>query len=154
MDAIKQLAAKLIELNLLLSSAESCTGGGIGHICTALPGSSAWYKGGVIAYSNDLKINLLKVPENTLHTQGAVSEQVAYFMAQGAAEIMESDIAIATTGIAGPEGDTEDKPVGTVCFGWYIARKVHTETIYLTGDRGQIRQQSIEHSLQGLIQLI
>ena len=154
MDAIKQLAAKLIELNLQLSSAESCTGGGIGHMCTALPGSSAWYKGGVIAYSNELKTNLLNVPEDILHAQGAVSEQVAHCMAQGAAEVMNSDIAISTTGIAGPEGGTEDKPVGTVCFGWAIAEKVHTETIYLTGDREQIRQQSIEHSLQRLIQLI
>src|SRR5690606_38442652 len=116
----------LIYHKLRLSTAESCTGGQIGHLLTSIPGSSKAYEGGVIAYSNSIKINSLGVPEETIKRFGAVSEATVIAMAEGAKKKFKTDYAIATTGIAGPGGGSKEKPVGTVWVG--VAGKTKTVT--------------------------
>lgn len=104
----------LTQLNQTLAVAESCTGGNIAHFITSNPGSSAYFKGGIVAYSNDVKVKLLGVPSETIEKEGAVSQQVAEAMANGARKSLGADYAVSTTGIAGPDGGSEEKPVGTV----------------------------------------
>jgi nicotinamide-nucleotide amidase len=108
------LGRMLVELNQTLAVAESCTGGNMAHFLTSNPGSSAYFKGGVVAYSNEIKNKLLNVPVDVIEAFGAVSQQVAEAMATGARKALDADFAVATTGIAGPDGGTEEKPVGTV----------------------------------------
>jgi nicotinamide-nucleotide amidase len=108
------LGCMLIDRNETVAAAESCTGGYIAHNITSVPGSSAWFKGSVVAYSNELKVNLLGVNPVSIDSFGAVSEQVVCQMAEGARTEMNSDYAIATSGIAGPDGGSDEKPVGTV----------------------------------------
>jgi len=144
------LAEKLISANLSLSTAESC--GGIGHVLTSVSGSSNWYLGGVVAYSNSLKSRLLNVPQETLEQYGAVDEEVARLMALGVSKATGSDLAISTTGIAGPGGGNADKPVGTVCFGWLVSGSVQTETALFKGDRESVRTQSTHHAINRLIE--
>jgi nicotinamide-nucleotide amidase len=105
----------LLERKLTFSTAESCTGGNIAHLITSVPGSSRYYKGSVVAYDNKVKENILGVPGEVISKNGAVSEEVARLMAEGARRIMETDYAVATTGIAGPDGGTDTKPVGMIC---------------------------------------
>lgn len=149
------LSEKLTAKSLTLGSAESCTGGGIGYLFTSLSGSSNWYKGGVIAYSNNLKINLLNVLPEEIECHGAVSEHVARSMAIGVAHAVNTDIAVSTTGIAGPSGGSIEKPVGTVCFGWVVPDgNVTSETVCFDGDRESIREQSIVYTVKKLIKLL
>ena len=110
----KELSDKFWKEGLTLATAESCTAGNIAAVITAIPGSSHFYKGGIVAYSDEVKINLLGVNPETLEKQGAVSEETVIEMVQGAMKTMNSDCAVATSGIAGPTGGTPDKPVGTV----------------------------------------
>jgi nicotinamide-nucleotide amidase len=104
----------LMQLNRTMAVAESCTGGNIAHYITSNPGSSAYFKGGIVAYSNDVKVKLLGVPAGIIEKEGAVSQQVAEAMAIGARKSLGADYAVSTTGIAGPDGGSEEKPVGTV----------------------------------------
>jgi nicotinamide-nucleotide amidase len=104
----------LVEKGQSLAVAESCTGGYISHLITSVPGSSGWFKGGVTAYSNQIKQNLLGVSAELLEQHGAVSEHIVYEMAEGVRRKMNTDFSVATSGIAGPTGGTEEKPVGTV----------------------------------------
>lgn len=113
----RQLGGLLLAKHLTLATAESCTGGLIGGALTSVPGSSAWYVGGVVAYSNRLKTALLGVPEDVLARHGAVSPQTARAMAQGILERTGADLAVSVTGIAGPGGGTPSKPVGLVYIG-------------------------------------
>ncbi|RJR19665.1 MAG: competence/damage-inducible protein A [Desulfobacteraceae bacterium] len=129
----------LAEKSLTISVAESCTGGLIGHRITSVPGSSAYFLGGVIAYSNKVKTLLLGVSEETLATFGAVSGQTAAQMAKGARELMQSDIGLAVTGIAGPEGGTDEKPVGTVHIGLSARDNTYCGMYRFSGGREQIR---------------
>lgn len=113
---------------MTLTTAESCTGGGVAALITSVPGSSEYFKGGIVAYSNDIKINLLCVSPNTLKKYGAVSQETVIEMAQGVMKSMKSDCAIATSGIAGPGGGSIQKPVGTIwiavaCNGKVITKK-------------------------------
>lgn len=151
---VKQLAKLLEEKGLTLSTAESCTGGGIGSWLTSLPGSSAWYLGGYICYSDAAKIRDLSVKPESIKEYGAVSEEVAAEMAIGAAKNMKSDLAISVTGIAGPAGGTEEKPVGTVCFGWQVKDKIHTEINLFSGDRADVQRQSIQRALIVITELL
>jgi nicotinamide-nucleotide amidase len=151
---VEQLAQRLLRCEYQLSTAESCTGGGIGYRLTAVPGSSLWYLGGYITYSNQAKIRDIGVKPKTLETYGAVSEQVAIEMALGCAKTSGSDLAISVTGIAGPEGGSRDKPVGTVCFGWVLRGQSVSETIFFDGDRETVRVQTIRHALEGMIKLL
>jgi nicotinamide-nucleotide amidase len=118
-DLPKSCGKILQEKKLTVATAESCTGGLIGSLITDVPGSSAWYRGSIVAYHNELKTRLLNVPESTLAGYGAVSKETALIMAKSAAESLDADIGLATTGIAGPGGGSEEKPVGLVWFGYY-----------------------------------
>ena len=154
-----QLGAALKARNHTLAMAESCTGGMASQYITAIAGSSTWFDRGFITYSNQAKIDMLDVSESTLETYGAVSEQIAAEMAMGALINSQASIASSITGIAGPDGGTQNKPVGTVCFAF--AFKNHTkhvsETIrhtqYFDGDRDAVRKQSVEYTLKQLLML-
>jgi nicotinamide-nucleotide amidase len=143
--------ADLIDAERRLVTAESCTGGWIGKVLTDVAGSSGWYLGGVVAYSNGLKQSLLGVHTSTLAEHGAVSEACAREMAIGALETLGGHIAIAVTGIAGPDGGQPGKPVGTVWFGWAwrtgdeIETRVALETF--AGDRDAVRRQTVQRAL-------
>lgn len=116
-NLIGNLSKKLMAWNMLLGTAESCTGGLIGAMCTQVEGSSRWFGGGVIAYADSVKKSLLGVPPDVLETHGAVSLPVVRAMAEGALKALGVDVSVAVSGIAGPGGGSEAKPVGTVCFG-------------------------------------
>jgi nicotinamide-nucleotide amidase len=140
----------LLENGQTLAVAESCTGGYISHLITSVAGSSGWYKGGVTTYSNEMKQNLLGVSEDSLHKYGAVSEQVVCEMAEGARKNLSADFAVATSGIAGPTGGTEEKPVGTVWIAIATPGKTISEK-YIFGDN---RERNIIRSSQTALQLL
>lgn len=153
-----QLAIKvgnrLREVRLYLTTAESCTGGGIASAITDVSGSSAWFDRGFVSYSNMAKTEMLGVPPALIDRYGAVSEQTARAMAEGALRHSRAQIALSVTGIAGPGGGTEEKPVGTVCFGWAVHHTSKTETRRFKGERDAVRQQTIEHALRELLNFI
>jgi nicotinamide-nucleotide amidase len=136
---------------LVLATAESCTGGGVAQAITEIAGSSAWFDRGFVTYSNASKITLLDVPASVLDTHGAVSTETAAAMSKGALRNSDAGIALSTTGIAGPDGGTPDKPVGTVCFGWAQGEKLMVERVLFSGDRHAVRVQTVEHALRGLL---
>ncbi|MCF8081898.1 MAG: competence/damage-inducible protein A [Deltaproteobacteria bacterium] len=137
----------LVQKEMTLSVAESCTGGLIGHRLTNVPGSSQYYQGGVVSYSNRLKTALLGVNEETLKRHGAVSAKTAKEMAQGVRRQTGSHLGLATTGIAGPEGGTREKPVGTVYIGLCRGEEALSTGYRFSGDRQQIKQQSATMAL-------
>ena len=137
---------------LALATAESCTGGLVAGAITDVAGSSGWFDRGFVTYSNDAKTGMLGVRAETLAAHGAVSEAVAAEMAAGALAHSPADLAVAVTGVAGPDGGTPAKPVGTVCFAW--ARRGHavaTATHRLPGDRAAVRAATVRVALQGLL---
>lgn len=135
-----------------LSVAESCTGGWLAQVVTSIAGSSQWFDCGFIVYSNESKIKLLQVQQKTLEQFGAVSEDAAKEMAQGALRNASAHISLAITGIAGPGGGTDEKPIGTVCFAIYLKNgTVITHTHHFSGNREQIRKQSVVYALQLLL---
>jgi nicotinamide-nucleotide amidase len=152
-----KVGAYLLDSERRLVTAESCTGGWIGKVLTDVPGSSRWYLGGAVSYSNTLKQSLLGVLPSTLARHGAVSGETAREMAIGALETLGGHIAIAVTGIAGPDGAQPDKPVGTVWFGWAwhagdaIETRLQIETF--AGDREAVRRQSVARALTELLTL-
>lgn len=152
-----QVGAHLIDAERRLVTAESCTGGWIGKVLTDIPGSSDFYLGGVISYSNTLKQTLLGVLPSTLARHGAVSEAAVQEMAIGALETLGGHVAIAVTGIAGPEGAQPDKPVGTVWFGWAWRRDDEIETRValetFAGDREAVRRQAITRALSEILEV-
>jgi len=158
MDDLTQLAAKvgalLTEKNLLLATAESCTGGGVAHAVTEISGSSNWFECGFITYSNSSKSELLDISPALIAQHGSVSEEIAAAMAEGALANCEAHVALSTTGIAGPLGAVPGKPVGTICFAWSMNGKTHTERLLLSGDRVSVRQQTVAHALKGLLQFL
>jgi nicotinamide-nucleotide amidase len=146
------LADRLTALGWMMATAESCTGGLIAAQCTDLPGSSRWFDRGLVTYSNAAKTELLGVDAALIETHGAVSEVVARAMALGAVYRTCARASVSITGIAGPDGGSDAKPVGTVWFGWCIDGLVYSECQLFTGDRQQVRQASSKHALQGLMQ--
>ena len=148
------LGDKLLAKGWTISCAESCTGGGVGYAITAIPGSSGWFKQGFITYSNEAKQQLLAVSAHTLNNFGAVSEQTVQAMALGAAKAADAQVTIAVSGIAGPDGGTPDKPVGTVWFGFYIDGQVLAVTQLFKGTRQQVRLKAIEFALARVIRLL
>ena len=150
----QRLLNLLRKKHLTLASAESCTGGMVSSFLTSISGSSDVYSGGIVSYTNQVKNRILGVTESTLQKYGAVSEQCAGEMAAGAARQIQTEVAFSVTGIAGPGGGTKLKPVGTVCFGFFIKGKVITETCRFTGDRNDIRQQSVQHVVERLLELV
>ena len=139
---------------LLLATAESCTGGGVAQAVTDIPGSSAWFERGFVTYSNGAKSGMLGVPAELIAAHGAVSEEVAAAMAQGTLAHSEAQVAVSTTGIAGPTGGVPGKPVGTVCFGWAMDGRVQTQRLVFAGDRQAVREQAVAHALRELLRFI
>ena len=146
----KELSDKFWKEGLTLATAESCTAGNIAAMITAIPGSSHFYKGGIIAYSDEVKKNLLGVNPETLEKHGAVSEEVVIEMAKGAMKSMNSDCGVATSGIAGPTGGTPDKPVGTVWIAVAMGEKIMT--MKANGDEG--RNKNIENATLYALQML
>lgn len=138
----------------MLATAESCTGGLIAGACTDLAGSSAWLERGFVTYSNAAKTQMLGVDAALMAQHGAVSEPVARAMAQGALAHAQAQVALAVTGVAGPGGGSVDKPVGTVWFAWSVDGHLVSEMQHFSGDRAAVRQATVRHSLQRLLELL
>ena len=158
-EELRQLATELGERltarGWMLATAESCTGGWVGQLVTALPGSSHWFERGFITYANTAKVEMLGVSEATLGAHGAVSEETAAAMAAGALARSHAQATLAITGIAGPGGGTPQKPVGLVCYGWALQDgTVMSSTCRLDGDREEIRSRAVAAALRGLIELL
>jgi nicotinamide-nucleotide amidase len=148
----QQLGEILCKKNAKITTAESCTGGAISEAITSVSGSSQWFEFGFVTYANSAKRQLLGVSEETLEQYGAVSEQVVKQMAQGAIKQSEADYAIAVSGVAGPDGGTEEKPVGTVWVCWQTPSQIWTHKLVLSGDRQAVRTEAVKKSLQQLLQ--
>jgi nicotinamide-nucleotide amidase len=144
------LGQKLRASSLSLSTAESCTGGLVGKLLTDLPGSSDYYRGGVVCYSNDLKIGLLGVQEKTLAEHGAVSQEVALEMARGVRVVTQSDLGLSVTGVAGPGGGTPEKPVGLIYVGLAAPGQVQVKRLTFAGDRDIIRLRTARFAMDWL----
>jgi nicotinamide-nucleotide amidase len=149
------VGSKLKAKGLMLATAESCTGGWVAQAVTVIAGSSEWFERGFVTYSNAAKMEMLRVKADTLRTHGAVSEQTAGEMAAGALARSRAQVAVAITGIAGPDGGSAEKPVGTVCFAWAMkSGAVSAETRQFKGDRESVRRQSVLAALQGILKLL
>jgi nicotinamide-nucleotide amidase len=135
-------------------TAESCTGGWIAQSITQTPGSSAWFERGFIAYSNQAKQQMLGVKADTLNAYGAVSKQVAMEMAKGALSNSLADISVSVTGIAGPDGGTDEKPIGTVWIGHAFADNIAASLYHFKGDRHAIREQAVVKALETIIIMV
>jgi nicotinamide-nucleotide amidase len=150
-----QVGLALKSHGLMLATAESCTGGGVAQAVTEIAGSSAWFERGFVTYSNLSKQEMLGVAEATLIQYGAVSEAVVREMVAGSLRNSGAQVALSVSGIAGPDGGTPDKPVGTVWFAWGIAGEIiQTQRLQIAGDRAQVRQHSVRIALQGVIDLL
>lgn len=148
----QRLGAYLEAKHFTVTTAESCTGGGVAHAITAVPGSSHWFEAGWITYSNKVKTELLGVDASLIETKGAVSAEVVAAMATGALAASDAHCAIAISGVAGPDGGTDDKPVGTVWIAWLAkGQAVRAEECRFSGGREAIRQQTIPVALEGLL---
>lgn len=151
----QQLGVALSRHRLMLVTAESCTGGGIAAAVTAVAGSSGWFERGFVTYSNAAKRELLDVQEATLLAHGAVSEPVVREMVAGALRHSSAQVAVAVSGIAGPDGGSPDKPVGTVCLAWGGAvAPLCSETRCFQGDRAAVRRQAVMAALTGVIEFV
>ena len=154
MKEITQLAAELGRrlrvLNAHVTAAESCTGGGISEAITRIPGSSAWFEAGYVTYSNRQKTLQLNVPEVLFETAGAVSREVVEAMVRGAQEKSQARFAVAVSGVAGPDGGSPRKPVGTVWLAWGVGERVFSELQHFAGDRDEVRRQTVRAALEGL----
>jgi len=151
---VAQIADLLQKKQWMLAAAESCTGGLISAACTDLAGSSAWFERGFVSYSNDAKTELLGVDAALIARHGAVSEEVARAMVQGALAHAHAQVAVAVTGVAGPSGGSAAKPVGTVWFGWATPAGVVSEMRCFAGDRAAVRAATVRHALQRLVSLL
>ena len=136
-----------------LATAESLTGGGIGQTITSVSGASAVFAGGVISYTTAVKHAVLGVPRETLNTCGAVSAPVAKAMAEGARRVIGADVAVAVTGLAGPDGDEFGNPVGTVFIGYADEHTAFAREYHFSGDRAQVREQTIEAALALVLEI-
>lgn len=136
----------------MLAIAESCTGGWLGQAVTMVPGSSNWFDRGFVTYTNDAKRELLGVHDETLARFGAVSEQAAREMAQGALARSRARLAVAVSGVAGPDGGTADKPVGTVWIAWALGEDVMALRFGFSGDRDAVRRQAVIAALSGIVE--
>lgn len=151
-ELARQLGLLLGELGLRVTTAESCTGGGIAEAITRIPGSSAWFEAGYITYSNAQKVVQLQVPPALLQEVGAVSGEVVEAMVAGACLHSGAACGVAVSGIAGPEGGTPEKPVGTVWIAWQVNGQRDSRCMHFSGDRQAVRQQTVEMTLDGLLQ--
>lgn len=149
---IAAVSSRLLARRWRMATAESCTGGWVAKCCTDRPGSSAWFDRGYITYSYESKVELLAVEPELIVRHGAVSEVVARQMAVGACRSPHVQAALSITGIAGPDGGTADKPVGTVWFAWHADRGLpRTECRHFKGDRNSIRSATVMYALRGMV---
>jgi len=153
-DLARQLSEALLLRKWLLATAESCTGGMVSATLTDIAGSSAWFDCGFVTYSNQAKMNLLGVSEKTLQRYGAVSEETAKEMAQGALKNSQANISVSITGIAGPSGGSPEKPVGTVCFAFSTSNQTFQQTQFYNGNRQDIRAQAVIFALSELVNVL
>lgn len=155
-EIVQQLADRLLDKKLILSTAESCTGGGISQALTALAGSSAWFDSGFVTYSYEAKQQMLNVPAALLAADGpgAVSEPVVLAMTAGAIANSRANLAVAVSGIAGPDGGSKEKPVGTVWIAWQWEDKSLARCFSFSGDREAVRQATVRAALEGCLLLI
>lgn len=151
-NEIERLANLLESKGLYLATAESCTGGLIAKVCTDRSGSSAWFESGYVTYSNQSKQRMLGVRAETLAQFGAVSDAVVEEMALGASIKTGAALTVAVSGIAGPDGGTDEKPVGTVWIGWSLNGVVSSQCFHFQGDRESVRWQAVEAAVTGLIE--
>ena len=149
-----ELGARLLAAREQVSTAESCTGGGIAEAITRIPGSSAWFEAGYVTYSNAQKNKLLGVAEDLFGTVGAVSREVVEAMVRGAQAASGARYAVAVSGVAGPDGGSPDKPVGTVWLAWGDGGQLFSRRRQFVGDRAQVRRQTVEAALEGLLHLL
>lgn len=150
--AAARLGNALRQLGLRVTTAESCTGGGIAEAITRVSGSSGWFDTGFVTYANHSKMRWVGVSEADLAQFGAVSEPVVRAMAEGALEAADADLAVAVSGIAGPDGGTPEKPVGTVWFAWAVRDQgTISQCRRIQGNRRDVRAQTVLHGMQGLI---
>ena len=148
----ERLGRQLLNQHASVSTAESCTGGGIAEAITRIAGSSAWFEVGFVTYSNRQKMRVLQVADSDLQRDGAVSQSVVESMALGAQHLSGAEYALAVSGVAGPDGGSPDKPVGTVWLAWaHGAQQVQSGCWHFSGDRHTVRQQSIQAALVGLL---
>ncbi|WP_339476172.1 CinA family protein [Pseudomonas sp. RL_5y_Pfl2_73] len=156
MDDITELAAELGRrlqlLNAHVTTAESCTGGGIAEAITRIPGSSAWFEAGFVTYSNRQKSQQLDVPTELFEKVGAVSREVVEAMVRGAQHKSLARFAVAVSGVAGPDGGSSNKPVGTVWLAWGVGEVVISEQRFFAGNRDEVRRQTVKAALEGLLQ--
>ena len=148
---LTQISLQLIQQGHMLATAESCTGGMIAAACTDLPGASTWFERGFVTYSNAAKADMLGVPAALIEQEGAVSEAVARAMADGALLHSQAQVSLAVTGVAGPLGGSDAKPVGTVWFAWCVNGETHSEMQHFPGDRATIRAATVRYTLQRLL---
>ncbi len=156
---LERISSELGELLTLkdysFTCAESCTGGWVGHALTSIPGSSEWFGSSFVTYSYEAKTQILGVSSQDLDSFGAVSEEIVEQMVSGALHKSGADVGVAISGIAGPDGGTDTKPVGTVCFAWKInGQEIITSAEHFSGDRNEVRYSSVERALMGTIELI
>ena len=151
---LTQISLRLLARRHMLATAESCTGGMIAAACTDLSGSSQWFERGFVTYSNEAKAEMLGVPPGLIEEHGAVSEPVARAMADGALAHSRAQVSLAVTGVAGPTGGTEAKPVGTVWFAWCVGGETHSEMQHFAGDRAAVRVATVRYALKRLLSLL
>jgi len=156
MDKLAAIVGEALKSHgMMLATAESCTGGGVAQAITEVAGSSAWFERGFVTYSNLSKQQMLGVRESTLNQHGAVSEMTVREMVAGALQHSAAQVALSVSGIAGPDGGTADKPVGTVWFAWGIKNGEAVARRYqLSGDRAEVRAQAVRIALQGVINML
>lgn len=154
-EAACATSAELRGRGEMLATAESCTGGWIAKLVTDIPGSSGWFRGGAVTYTNELKQVLLGVTDATLRDHGAVSRECALEMVAGAIDRLGASIAVAVTGVAGPSGGTPDKPVGTVWIAWQQrGGSAIAEVFRFPGDRDAVRRQTVARALAGIREIL
>jgi nicotinamide-nucleotide amidase len=154
-DLAKRLGARLMMKDIKLATAESCTGGWIAKVLTDIAGSSDWFECAIVSYSNEAKKHFLKVPDGILIDNGAVSENTVLAMQQGIFMETRADAGISVSGIAGPGGGSEEKPVGTVWIAVSLRNQmVHTQKFLFEGDRNLVRLQAVEAALRSLLELV
>ena len=149
-----RVGARLKAAGAVLATAESCTGGWVAEVVTSIAGSSSWFDRGFVTYSNEAKQEMLGVKAGTIERHGAVSEETAREMAKGALERSRATIAVSVTGIAGPTGGSDAKPVGMVCFAWATKKGERTGTQRFQGDRESVRRLSVIHALEGVLETL
>jgi nicotinamide-nucleotide amidase len=153
-DLVESVAEILTSESQTLAVAESCTGGLVAKRITDLPGSSSYFRGGVIAYADRVKLEVLGVEEAVLSENGAVSEAVAAGMARGVADLLDADVGVGVTGIAGPDGGTPEKPVGTVWFAVSLKGRVNASRHVFSGDREAVRERASQAALLLVFQML